>query len=33
MIKRELYMQRIDLSRNGIKHRNIRKFLTMSEWT
>ena len=25
-------MDEIDLSRNGIKHRNIRKFLTMSEW-
>lgn len=25
-------MDEIDLSHNGIKHRNIRKFLTMSEW-
>ncbi len=26
-------MDEIDFSRNGIKHRNIRKFLTMNEWT
>ena len=25
-------MDEIDMSRNGIKHRNIRKFLTMPEW-
>ena len=25
-------MDELDMSRNGIKHRNIRKFLTMTEW-
>ncbi len=30
MVKRELYM--IRMSRNGIKHRNIRDFLLMDEW-
>ena len=25
-------MDEIDMSQNGIKHKNIRKFLTMEEW-
>ena len=26
-------MDELDMSRNGIKHCNIRKFITMEEWT